>query len=55
MHFLFIQTKQSLFDITWALIEMGYQVSILEGYQLDPLNYESLGVEWCYQTIVKAP
>ena len=39
MHFLFIQTKQSLFDITWALIEMGYQVSILEGYQLDPLNY----------------
>lgn len=45
MHFLFIQTKQSLFDITWALIEMGYQVSILEGYQLDPLNYESPGVE----------
>ena len=45
MHFLFIQTKQSLFDITWALIEMGYQVSMLEGCQLDPLDYSSPGYE----------
>lgn len=39
MHFLFIQTKHSLFDMTWALIEMGYNVTILEEHQLDPLNY----------------
>lgn len=41
MNFLFIPTKQSIYDITWALIEMKHTVSMLEGYSLDPLEHDS--------------
>ena len=38
MHFLFIRTKKSVFDIPWALIELKHHVSILEDFEFDPLE-----------------
>ena len=37
MHFLFIRVKNSIFDIPWALLEMGEQVEIYENAEFDPL------------------
>ena len=45
MNFLFIPTKQSVYDITWTLIEMGHTVSMLEEYQLDPMELNSPAYE----------
>ncbi len=50
MHFLFVRTKKSVFDIPWALMELKYNVSILEKYDFDPLEdnapaYEALEKE----------
>lgn len=38
MHFLFIRTKKSVFDIPWTLMELKHDVSILEEYAFDPLE-----------------
>ncbi len=38
MHFLFIDVKDSIKDIVWALLELGEQVDIYPGAQFDPLN-----------------
>lgn len=38
MNFLFVRVKKSVFDIPWALIEMGHTVSMIEDYEYDPLE-----------------
>ncbi len=40
MHFLFIRTKKAVYDIPWALIELGHKVDMLEDFEFDPLNEE---------------
>lgn len=42
MNFLFIQAKKSIYDIPWALLEMGHTVDMLEDYDFDPNNYDEI-------------
>lgn len=53
MHFLFIQTKHSFYDIPWALTEMGHIVSIFEEGTFNPLEYDSPVYEDIRQRIVE--
>ena len=38
MYFLFISTKDSIFDMAFALESMGHQLMVMDNYQFDPLN-----------------
>ena len=53
MHFLFIQTKHSFYDIPWALTEMGHIVFIFEEGTFNPLEYDSPVYEDIRQRIVE--
>ncbi len=45
MNFFFIRTKRSVLDIPWTLMEMGYDVFVLEEYEFDPLEDQPAAYE----------